>query len=322
MLSDIMANTSQCNIVEVTLLCYGFEIMKASNGTNYLQFKAQDASGIVGCKMWGYTNTVVPEDLVYDIRCKINEYNGVIGFIAEQLSPRKDQHPSWYSLKYVNEEEFVDIVKKVDNLIKSIKSYKMMSIVYNVFKDYGLYSQSLAELFKSPIAVGTGAVIHHHVGWGGLLKHTCEVAIRAVSYLNKSPAANRDLVVAGALLHDIGKIFSYELVKGHYEISTRGHLIGHIGIGIEILSKYLTDDNEDIIMLLQHIIASHHDKVEWGALTRPQMIEAFIVSQADLADCIQELLINAEELYPDKDAHKIMGMRLFSPHVISNMINT
>ena len=126
----------------------------------------------------------------------------------------------------------------------------------------------------------------HHAELGGLLKHTCEVASigRQISRVCR---ANGDLVLAGALLHDIGKLESYRW-DGAFEYTDCGSLMGHVVLGALMLERRLAPllprpctDQE--LMLLQHLILSHHGKHEFGAPVQPMTLEAEVLHYADNA---------------------------------------
>ena len=126
----------------------------------------------------------------------------------------------------------------------------------------------------------------HHAELGGLLRHTCEVATigRQISRVCR---ANAELVLAGALLHDIGKLESYTW-DGAFEYTDCGSLLGHVVLGSLMLERRIAPldprpctDQET--MLLQHLILSHHGKVEFGAPVAPMTLEAEVLHYADNA---------------------------------------
>ncbi len=126
----------------------------------------------------------------------------------------------------------------------------------------------------------------HHACLGGLLQHTCEVAAigRAIG---KACRADVELVVAGALLHDIGKLDAYSW-NGAFEHTERGSLLGHVALGLLMLDRRLGDQDpapctEREIVLLHHLIASHHGRLEFGATVLPMTLEAEVLHFADNA---------------------------------------
>jgi 3'-5' exoribonuclease len=126
----------------------------------------------------------------------------------------------------------------------------------------------------------------HHAQLGGLLKHTTEVAAiaRAVA---RASGADLDLVLAGVLLHDIGKLESYQW-DGVFDHTVVGSLLGHVVIGALMFDRRLEMEHEppctqEERQVLQHLILSHHGKLEYGSPVQPMTLEAEVLHWADNA---------------------------------------
>jgi 3'-5' exoribonuclease len=126
----------------------------------------------------------------------------------------------------------------------------------------------------------------HHAELGGLLRHTWEVAAigRAIA---RAVAADADLVLAGAMLHDIGKLEAYRW-NGAFAITDPGALLGHVTLGMLMLDRRIAREpalpcSDRERLLLQHLIASHHGQQEFGAAMPPMTLEAEILHFADNA---------------------------------------
>ena len=138
--------------------------------------------------------------------------------------------------------------------------------------------------FRRPYGECPASVQGHHARLGGLLQHTCEVASigRAVG---KTCHADVELVVAGALLHDIGKLDAYSW-HGTFEHTERGSLLGHVALGLLMLDRRLGEQSSAPctareVTLLHHLIASHHGQLEFGAAVPPMTLEAEVLHFAD-----------------------------------------
>jgi 3'-5' exoribonuclease len=130
------------------------------------------------------------------------------------------------------------------------------------------------------------STVGHHAELGGLLKHTCEVAAigRAIG---KVCRADPELVLAGALLHDIGKLESYRW-EGAFEVTECGALLGHVALGLLMLDRRVGREDpapctDRELTILHHLIASHHGKPEFGATVAPMTLEAEVLHFADNA---------------------------------------
>jgi 3'-5' exoribonuclease len=126
---------------------------------------------------------------------------------------------------------------------------------------------------------------NHHAQLGGLLKHTVEVAHIAQA-IARTCGADWDLLLAGVLLHDIGKLEAYRW-DGVFETTERGALLGHVALGALMLERRLAELAPPLAErereLLLHLVLSHHGQLEFGSPVRPMTLEAEVLHQADTA---------------------------------------
>jgi len=132
-----------------------------------------------------------------------------------------------------------------------------------------------------------GSTAGHHAKIGGLLLHTFEVASIARTTA-RTTRANQDLVFAGAMLHDIGKVEAYEVGPAGFSTTPCGLLLGHVVLGALMLERALVKLNHPVcsdgqLLELQHMILSHHGSLEFGSPVQPMTAEAEIVHWADEA---------------------------------------
>ncbi|HKU62140.1 MAG TPA: HD domain-containing protein [Gemmatimonadales bacterium] len=138
--------------------------------------------------------------------------------------------------------------------------------------------------FRSAYEECPASTAGHHAQLGGLLRHTVEVVAiaRAVAITS---GADRELVLAGAMLHDVGKLEAYAWRRGVFELTEAGALLGHVTLGMLMLDRHLARHAPDCthreVLLLQHLIASHHGVLEHGAPVRPMTLEAEVLHYAD-----------------------------------------
>jgi len=143
------------------------------------------------------------------------------------------------------------------------------------------------DQFRVRLERTPGSVSGHHAKLGGLLQHLVEVATIARATA-KTCKANADLVTAGVLLHDIGKVESYSVSTGGFGYTPCGHLIGHVVLGCVMMERaYHAIDprpcSSEQLMEMEHIILSHHGTLEFGSPVQPMTLEAEIIHWADEA---------------------------------------
>ena len=173
---------------------------------------------------------------------------------------------------------------KIDDYINLIKDNDIRTLVnFIITKEYDKFT-------TYPAAVS----VHHNIK-SGLMLHTLNVVRNAITIANNYKDIDYDILIAGALLHDIGKVYEYTVTG---TISNEGLFADHISIGsrIFIQAAEVLDVNllKRDIYHINHIILSHHGKLEWGSTKIPATKEAFIVHQADYID--SQMYIYHEEL--------------------------
>ena len=178
--------------------------------------------------------------------------------------------------------------KRLDELRTSIKGPRLRAVLDLFYCDEG---------FRRRFEQCPAATLGHHAELGGLLRHTWEVAFVGKSIAKVYRRADPDLVVAGAMLHDIGKLESYRW-SGAFEMTEAGNLIGHVALGMLMVERRLQEtlpapctDTERLLLL--HLIASHHGRLEFGATAQPMTLEAEILHFADNTSAKAESMTTA-----------------------------
>lgn len=209
---------------------------------------------------------------------------------------------------------YISVSKKFNNFIKPIDDYvlndclmsidelpwlnvnaedmkdEFFSIISAVENRYlkALLNNVFSGEFWDKFYIATASQKFHSAGIHGLLHHTLNVTKIARAVAALYPSVDVDLVTAGALLHDIGKVWEYEFTST-IEYSNDGKMLGHIYMGAEMVSRKI-DEIEDFPLKLKkeliHIILSHHDMIAmgWGSARDPSTPEAVIVAHADNMD--------------------------------------
>jgi 3'-5' exoribonuclease len=144
------------------------------------------------------------------------------------------------------------------------------------------------------------AKANHHAYIGGLLEHTLNVTELCVSIASRYREVNFDLLIAGALLHDIGKVEEYTYFP-KIDRTDIGRLLGHLVIGYEMIMRKIREMKnfrggfpEDLKLQILHLVISHHGELEWGSPVRPMTLEAQILHFADNMDSKVWMFIDAK----------------------------
>lgn len=266
--------------VSTTLLVKSAEIKLTKTQKPYLFAELTDGTDTIQAQDWEFGNNQPPaKNTVLDITATVTEYMGKKQLKLLTMKPSNVSIETFAPSGDVDVEEYVARAKA---LIVSITNPYARDIVLQVFSDN-------AKLWKTiPGAKGV-----HHAFVSGLLKHTVDVATKAKAIAELTPMCNVDLVVAGALLHDMGKLWTYELNGAVIDMTDQGQMLEHIMLGAMKLEKYRTPENSAVLDLILHIISSHHGELEYGSPTTPRFLEAVIVHYADSIDAKTQIILEA-----------------------------
>ena len=267
------------------------------NGNVFWDVNISDQSGDLEGKAWGNASwinrqggdrfSIDPDNCGFKLEGLTAGVIGHVGDFRDQLQYTfteihildQNKFPSKnYTKRSPLSQEFLE--KAFKDLIAEISNEEIKNFLNAVFFKHNLWEK---------YSVWPAAVLLHHAYAGGLLEHSISVAIGARDMAKhyevfKNPV-DIDLVIAGALLHDIGKIEAYDADLAP-SINIQGNVIEHIFLGYGMFMKFAELENlsKDIKLALAHIIISHHGRKEFGSPVLPGTPEAFIVSAADDID--------------------------------------
>lgn len=268
----------------------------SSKGDSYLDITLGDNDGEINAKLWRYSPEVHGEydaNQIIKVRGTISEYNGSDQLRIERIrptTPEDNVHPEDFvkSADYSGEEMYEELY----SLAESFKDEDLRLLVTEILKDT-----------KYTLLYWPAAFKLHHAVRGGLLFHTLSIVRLAEGVCKVYPFVDSDLLIAGAILHDIAKLTEFEVADSGIATgySAEGNLIGHLAMGAMVINKYAEKlgVNRKIAMLLEHMVLSHHGEPEFGAAVRPSFIEAELLSELDLMDSrvyeMREAVLNTKE---------------------------
>lgn len=268
-------------LVEGFCLIKSVDKKTSSKGDYYLDITLSDSDGEINAKLWRYSEELYGEYNANDIvkiRGTISEYNG-----ADQLRIERIRHA--IEADNINPADFVksadfsgeDMYNELLNIAENFTDNDLKLIVTEILKDNKLKLLYWPAAFKL-----------HHAIRGGLLYHSLSIVRLAQNVCKVYKFVDCELLLSGAILHDIAKISEYEVADTGIATgySTEGNLLGHLAMGAMVIEKYSEKlgISKKTSMLLQHMVLSHHGEPEFGAAVRPMFIEAELLSELDLMD--------------------------------------
>ncbi len=262
------------------------EVRQKKSGEPFLSLTIGDKSGDIDAKMWDNVSDVVDLFAVGDfVRAKgvMSLYNGRPQFTIhslDRIDEREIQLPDFFAASSRDPEEmFAELM----GIVEGFSNPHLKALLLAFFHDDSIR----ARYKKAPSAKQI-----HHAFLGGLLEHVLSLCTLAKMVGPHYPIVNLDLLLTGIILHDIGKIeeLTYERSLGYSDV---GQLLGHIAIGVRYLHDKLREVPEfppALAVLVEHMILSHHGKLEFGSPKVPAFPEALLLSYLDDLDSKMECM--------------------------------
>lgn len=279
-------------------------------GSFYYTVELRDASGSISAKKWEVTSAdeeIFVAGNVVLINGEVVKYRESLQFKILKASLVEPENIDFSTLLTPPPVPREELEKKFNDYVASIKDSDCKKIL-----DYFINKYS-SQLYIYP----AGVSVHHEYS-SGLLMHLTSMAELGDFLAKKYVPVNRDLLITGILLHDIGKIVELEgPVVYHY--STEGKLLGHISImvaEIRMAAQELGITSETPV-LLEHMVLSHHDKPEFGSPISPMIKEALLLTYIDNLDSKMAIASKAlDAVEPGEFTQKIYpldGRTLYKP---------
>ncbi|MCL1883982.1 MAG: HD domain-containing protein [Defluviitaleaceae bacterium] len=274
-------------------LCKKKESRESRAGKNFFSLKLQDKTGTIDAKIWEMTNDIqqFEEGDIIKIDGTVGSYMNELQLKITKLRKSRDGEYDVAEFVPTTEKDIGEMFEKIISLIKSVKNPHIKTLLENFF----IKDESRSSLFKSHSA----AMHMHHSYMGGLLEHTLSVAETCMFFGTRYKYIDMDILLAGALLHDIGKIHELSPLPQN-EYTDDGQMLGHIIIGLEMVAVEIAKIKgfpHEIASLIKHCLIAHHGEMEFGSPKVPATPEAMILH---FADNIDAKLTTFSEIY-EKD---------------------
>ncbi|GLH67238.1 3'-5' exoribonuclease YhaM family protein [Geothrix edaphica] len=267
----------------------------SAKGSEYLELKLSDASGDLKAFLWDVRAIegdmeAVRADAFLWVKGSVTSYNGRLQMKLDKVRFAPDAEVGDFSRFFpVSARPVPEMLAELDALVASVEDPWIRRLLEALFV-------ADAEL-RAAFAQAPAAKSMHHAHLGGLLEHTLSVAGMAERACAHYQDLNRDLVLAGVFLHDVGKTaeLSYERSFGYTDA---GNLLGHIALEADWISRAvgkIPGFPEDLRLQILHIVLSHHGRLEFGSPVLPKTPEALLVHHLDDLDGKLEVMFRAAE---------------------------
>lgn len=272
-----IANIKDGEGVEDIFLVKGKQQLVRKDGKPYLMLRVCDRTGTIDCKVWDnveeFSGRFTIDDFVM-IKGAVNSYQGTKEINIKAIEKIVDDIVELKDFVAVSEYDFDALEKRLYTVITNLRNPYLQRLLILFYED-----KEFMALFK----IAPAAKDIHHAFLGGLLEHSLEIVDLCKDIKNRYAEIDLDLLVTGAILHDIGKVRELKY-KRSLDYTDEGRLIGHIVIGVEMVDekiRLIGDFPAKLAMLVRHIILSHQGTYEWGSPKMPQTLEAIILHNLD-----------------------------------------
>lgn len=290
---------------EMFVLLKNADVRIAKNGKKFIAFTFQDTSGSVDGKYWDASDEEIQrfgagKVVLLNGKREVYQGNPQVKIINMRLArPDEPSDPALYMERAPLKRE--EMEEEINQTLFEITNARWNRIVRYLLSKYQ------TQFFEFPAAKR-----NHHAFAGGLAFHTLSMLRIGKSLVQEYPQLNAPLLYAGILLHDLGKVIELSGATGT-EYTVAGNLIGHLVLVDEEITQACAelkiDTTQEDVILLRHMVLSHHGQLEYGSPVRPRVLEAEILHQIDNLDAsimmITSAIKNAE---PGTYTERIFGM--------------
>lgn len=260
-----------------------------TTGNPFMSLVLQDKSGDIEAKLWDTKDEhekLFAAETIVRVGGEIHNYRGKNQLRIKSIRPAKpEENQSIGDLLPASEKSTDQLFEEIMQYLFEMENPQIQRITRHILKKH-----------QQSVLTFPAATRNHHDYVSGLADHVVSMLKLGKALLAIYPTLNKDLLYAGIILHDIGKVFELSgPIATTYTVE--GNLLGHISIMVTEISK--TADELEIegeeVMLLQHMVLSHHGKEEWGSPKRPMIKEAEMLHYIDNIDAKMMMLDRALE---------------------------
>jgi 3'-5' exoribonuclease len=265
-------------------------VRKDSRGAPYLSLKLVDRTGSVDARMWGR----LPDDLMQevpgpayvDVEGQAHEYRGTLQVKLDRVRVMGKEEVAEEDYLPATEQDRRTLAAELEAAGRDLQNEDLRQLFELMVSDAEFWE----DFCQAPAAKGM-----HHARIGGLLEHSVN-CLRIARSLAEIYPVDRDLLLFGAIFHDVGKVRELSWNAGGFAYTTEGRLLGHVVLGERLVSEYvavLPGFPEELALRLSHLLVAHQGETEYGSPERPKTLEALLVHLTDNLDARAEMYLES-----------------------------
>jgi 3'-5' exoribonuclease len=256
-------------------------------GKPYIILTLMDKSGDISSPVWDDAERLHPicqAGAFVQVSAAVQSYRDKPQLKIDSITPVPKEDVEIADFIITGAHDIGEMAEQLQLIVNSVKNPFVRKLLGKFFTK----GQPWERFKEAPAAKGI-----HHAYVGGLLEHVLSIARVADFTASHYPGVDRSILLAGAMLHDIGKLKELTAEVGMIDYTAQGRLKGHLVIGSEMVAeaaKSIKDFPENLLVQIQHLILSHHGRLEFGSPTVPMTVEAFLLCQIDDMDAKMNLI--------------------------------
>jgi 3'-5' exoribonuclease len=284
MKSPYVSELQENSTPSISLLVQSKEIRQKKSGEPYLSLMLSDKTGDLDAKMWDNVTEVLnifERDDFVRVKGLVQIYHNRVQFVIHRLRPLSDKEVDFTDFFPASKYDPAVMWEELRGHVNSVSNPHIRGLLNAILDD-----EEIARRYR----IAPAAKQIHHAFLSGLLEHVVSLCRLAKAVSPLYPFIDCDLMIAGCVLHDIGKIWELSYDRG-FAYTAEGQLLGHMMIGLRIVGDKLRafpDFPAPLRTLIEHIIISHHGQLDFGSPKLPQFPEALLFHYLDDLDSKME----------------------------------
>ncbi len=298
--------------VDEVFLVKESSLAKTKKGDDYIRATLSDSSGDVHLRRWDAKPALFtecyPSGAFVRVRAMVEEYQGKMQLVAREERPVAPSEVELSDFMAASPYDTDEMLAELDTIVETVGDKGLRELLESFMKD---------DKLRAKLVAAPAAYAYHHAYTGGLLEHTLWVTRQGAAICEVNDRLDRDLLLTGCILHDIGKVEELSSEPG-FDYTDSGRLMGHITIGTLMVRergrkvKALRREHLDLVC---HYILSHHGQREYGAPVLPATAEAVAIHHLDNLDAKIMAITSMIANDPDPESSWTEYSRMFEGRI-------